>query len=523
VSDEKIEILRKSQLFWGLSDSQIDKLASLCWEESYRAGAHIFNAGDRAEHLYIIMEGRVALEMTIRIGQRTRKQATLDVITKGEAFGWSAPFSERLPIFNMSAIATEDTRLLVFKGEDLRRLYDEDPELYRKMLEELIYLVCNRLQHTKKTLAHVLSVAAHDLRAPLATVESCLDVLLGGFVGNTNSKQNELLMGSKQRISDLTNMIDNILDISHIEISELDFEKVSLSRVIESSIGDVQGMAQRKGIQLENSVSADLPQILGIPKRLRQVVTNLLSNAIKFTPSGGKVSVSSQETEDCIQIEVADTGVGISPEDLPRIFDDFYRGTHVDAEGAGIGLGIAKKIIEAHGGLIWAESPDPKTGVGTRFSFNLPKVSVAAEGKAEEKAEGLKGAKILVADDDPQMLKVTTLVLESGGYEVVTAQNGEEALVKIDEEKPDLLILDLLMPRLDGFEVIKRLNEQVDTGGKRIPILILSAVREDSSRRRYELETKETFGVDDYLEKPISPPLLLQKVEKILARLKAKV
>jgi len=130
----------------------------------------------------------------------------------------------------------------------------------------------------------------------------------------------------------------------------------------------------------------------------------------------------------------------------------------------------------------------------------------------------IEGKRILVVDDDPEMLKVTTLVLESRGYQVATAQDGEEALAKIGQEQPDLLILDLLMPKMDGFEVVKRLNEQAGIAGIKIPILILSAVREESSRRRYELETKTPPGIDGYVEKPISPPLLLQRVEEVLAK-----
>ena len=193
-----------------------------------------------------------------------------------------------------------------------------------------------------------------------------------------------------------------------------------------------------------------------------------------------------------------------------------------EVEGAGLGLSIAKKIIEAHGGLIWAESPCPESGVGTKFSFTIPKVSLAVKGKEKEKKIALGGEKILVADDDPEMLKVITLVLESRGYQVSTAQDGEEALAKIKEERPDLLILDLLMPRMDGFEVCKQLNQQPESGGNKIPILILSAVRETSSRRRYELETKRSPNIEDYVEKPISPPLLLQRVEKVLMKSKSK-
>lgn len=517
---DKREIIKNSQSFWKLSDEQLDKVADLCQEESYEAGARIFSEGESARNLYIVEEGKVALEMEIRIGSRTRRQATIDVISKGHVFGWSA-FSER-PVFTMSAIATENTKLLAFSGALLLHLCDEDTDLGCEVMHELVNVVANRLSHAKRTLAHVLSVTSHDLRAPLATVQSCLDTILGGFVGEVNSKQKDLLTGSKRRILDLTHMIDNILDISYMEIKRLDFENVSLSEVVESSIGDVQGVAQQKGLQLKNSVSTKLPQVLGMPKRLQQVLTNLLSNAVKFTPAGGTVSISSQEKDDHVQLEVADTGIGISPEELPRIFDDFYRGMRVDAEGAGLGLSIAKKIIEAHGGVIWVESPCPESGIGSKFSFTIPKVSVAAKGKIKEEVV-LEGAKILVADDDPEMRKIVSVILESQGYKVITAQDGEEALTKIEEERPDLLILDLLMPRMDGFEVCKRLDEQAGTGGNKMPILIFSAVREESSRRRYELETKTAPNIDDYVEKPISPPLLLQRVEKVLRKAKSRL
>ena len=516
----KREIVKNSQLFWELSDDQIDRVTELCQEESCEAGARIFSEGDKAHNLYIVQEGKITLEVEVRIGQRTRRQAAIDVITKDQVFGWSA-LSGR-PVFTMSAISVENTKLLVLNGERLRQLCDEDADLCRKVMRELVYLVADRWSHAKRTLAHVLAVTSHDLRAPLATVQSCLDVIIGGFVGEINAKQQDLLAGSKRRISDLTSMIDNILDISYIEIKELDFENVVLSEVIESSIGDVEGMAQQTGVQLKNNLPTKLTQVLGIPKRLQQVITNLLSNGIKFTPTGGTVSISVREVDDCVQLEVADTGVGISPQELPKIFDDFYRGMKIDVQGAGLGLSIAKKIIEAHGGLIWAESPCPESGAGTKFCFTLPKVSGAVKGKLEEEEGVVGGARILVTDDDPEMLKIITLILESQGYQVSTAQDGKEALTKVEEEKPDLLILDLLMPRMDGFEVCKRLNEQAGSGKEKIPILILSAVREESSRRRYELETEATLGIDDYVEKPISPPLLLQRVEKVLIRCKSR-
>jgi signal transduction histidine kinase/CheY-like chemotaxis protein len=452
--------------------------------------------------------------MEIRLGTRTRKQATIDIITPGQVFGWPALFPEKTT-FNMSAIATEDTKLLTLDGEKFQSLCSRDVEMCRNVMHELVNLVSGRLAKATKTLAHVLSVTSHDLRAPLATVISSLDVVLGGFVGDINLRQEELLVGSKQRINDLLNMIDNILDISNIEISELDFKHIRLSEVIENSMGDVQGLALQKKVTLENQIDVELPTIFGHANRLRQVLTNLLSNSIKFTPRHGKVSILSREGDDTITISVTDTGIGIPPDELPRIFDDFYRGMKAEeASGAGIGLSVSKKIIEAHGGRIWAESPDPKTGLGTKVSFSLR--MAAKEKAAEKEAEAEEKAIIMVVDDDPQMLNITSLLLESRGYKVLTAHNGQEALDKMAGVVPDMIVLDLLMPVMDGFEVLKQLSKRKDIQNKKVSVIILSAVKEGSSRQRYELETSSPLPINDYLEKPISPPVLLQRVEKVL-------
>ncbi|MFC1912589.1 ATP-binding protein [Chloroflexota bacterium] len=508
------ENLKQSQLFWKLSSEQLGYLVSISRELHFSSGDRIYQVGDRVKYLYVVEKGKVSLEMEIRLGTRTKKQATIDIIMPGQVFGWPALFPEKTA-YTMSAIATEDTRLLALEGKKLQSLCNSDEKMCRNVMHELVNLVSDRLYQATKTLGHVLSVTSHDLRAPLATVISSLDVVVGGFLGEINSRQEELLNGSKQRINDLLNMIDNILDVSYIEISELEFKNTSLFEVIERSMGDVQGMALPKNMTLENHAATDLPLIFGHANRLRQVLTNLLSNAIKFTPNHGKVTVTSQEKDATIIISVTDTGIGIPPDELPRIFDDFYRGLQAEeVTGAGIGLSVSKKIIEAHGGRIWAESPDKNTGLGTEVSFLLH--TMDWDNAAEKKPEADEKAVIMVVDDDPQMLKVTSLLLESRGYEVLTASNGQEALDKIAVVVPDIIILDLLMPVMDGFEVLKQLSKRKGTQGKKISIILLSAVKEGSSRQRYELETNSPLPINDYLEKPISPPVLLQRVEKVL-------
>lgn len=519
IASDKSGLIKSSQLFWALSEDQIEKLLPLCEEQPFEAGVRIFAEGDNAESFYIIEQGKVALEMEIRIGSRTRKQAAIDVLGSNEVFGWPA-LSDK-PSHENSAIAIENSQLLVFNGDRVRVLCDKDADLGHRVTQEIIKLVSDRLSKAKRTLAHVLSVTSHDLRAPLATVQSSIDAVTGGFAGEINEKQKELLDGGKKRISHLISMIDNILDISYVEIRGADFESMDPADVIATSIDDVFGISEKKGIALKNNVPKKATSVMGIPKRLRQVFTNLLSNAIKFTPGGGQVTINAKEADDKIRLEVIDTGVGIAPEELPKIFGDFYRGMTVDGEGVGLGLAIAKRITEAHGGNIWAESPDPNTGKGSKFNVALPKVYTPAKDLIAEEKPAIASAHILVTDDDPDMRRITAVVLESKGYQVRTAEDGADALLKIEEHEPDLLVLDLLMPNMDGFEVCKRLKERRERGGKRIPVLILSAVREESSRRRYELETEMELDVDDYINKPISPPILLQRVERALKRSKA--
>ena len=240
-------------------------------------------------------------------------------------------------------------------------------------MEGLIAVVSSRLRHMRLTLANVLSVASHDLKAPLAAVQSYLGVILGGFAGEITDKQKEMLQRCSIRISGFLDMIDNILDMSRFEATKMDIEVLQLSDVVRDSVASVAPLAEEKGIEVEVEIPDGLPQLRGSSKRLQQVVSNLVVNAIKFTPQGGKVSLKVRDTNDHIEVEVADTGIGISAEYLSNIFNDFYRGAHGKGTGAGLGLSIAKKIVEAYGGNISAQSPCPETGVGSKFTFTLPK------------------------------------------------------------------------------------------------------------------------------------------------------
>ncbi|MEW6669780.1 MAG: ATP-binding protein [Thermodesulfobacteriota bacterium] len=502
-------------MFWQLSDSQLDMLAGLCHTESYETGATIFKEGEAAGKLYVIEDGEIALEMEFSISPRSKRPLTTDVLSRGDVFGWTA-LTDR-PVHHRSAICLRECRLLALNGEDVRRLCDTDAVLCRQVTDRLVSIVSDRWTNTVRTLARVLAVASHDLKAPLATIQSCIDAVCNGIVGDVSDRQRELLLGARQRAADLLNTINNLLDISHIQISKADFEVLSLHEVVERCVGDVAGLVQQRRVKVVDELPSKLPPVFGSNIRLKQLIDNLLSNAVKYNVEGGTVVISARERDGHVQVDIADTGVGIPPEDLPRLFSDFYRGKRVDVQGSGIGLSVAKRIIEAHGGRIWVESPCPETGIGSKFSFTVP----VAGGKATEREEvrppiACVGARVLVADDDPQLLKIATAILESAGYHVVAATDGADAVAKIEKEEPDAVVLDLLMPKMDGFEVCKWLSQRETATGKHLPTMIASAVREETSRRRYELETRSRLVADDYVEKPVSAADLLRKVERLL-------
>ena len=364
------EFLRNSLLFENLTEAELDKVSELGQEEVYEVGETIVREGVEINRLYIVKEGRVVIEVTVRLGSGPGRQGVIDVISEGSIFGWwgRKPYS-----LLESARCIEKTKVIVLDGLALWSLLEEDNVMGYKVMKRLVGVVSSRLEYTRDTLANILSIASHDLKAPLAAVESYHQVILGGFAGETTEKQRTMLLRSSERIKGLLNLIDNILDISRIDARVLKMEATSILKVFESTRETIQPLAQEKGVELRVELPEELPLITGAPERLQQVFTNLLGNAVKFTSEGGVVTLKVSEKDDNIVTVVTDTGVGISSEEIPLIFDDFYRGIRVDEAGTGLGLSISKKIIEAHNGKIWAESPCPDTGKGSRFTFILPK------------------------------------------------------------------------------------------------------------------------------------------------------
>ncbi|MFO8010040.1 MAG: GAF domain-containing sensor histidine kinase [Dehalococcoidia bacterium] len=259
------------------------------------------------------------------------------------------------------------------------REYESQEEYYEQRLREKVNqleaatMELEKLEEGKKRLLTFMSIVAHDLKSPLAAIQSYFGVMLGGYAGELNDKHRQMIERSSTRIDELLELISDLLDISRIETGQTvqEMKEVSLVELCRNPVEDAQRLAEHKKIRLAASVERDLPAIYGSPIRIRQLFTNLLSNAVKFTPEGGNVNFSLYERNGFIVGEVKDNGAGIPEEDLEHVFNDFYRASNVEVPGTGLGLPIVKRIVESHGGEIKVESPCPDTGTGCRFIFTL--------------------------------------------------------------------------------------------------------------------------------------------------------
>ncbi|MBT9141472.1 MAG: Alkaline phosphatase synthesis sensor protein PhoR [Dehalococcoidia bacterium] len=274
-------------------------------------------------------------------------------------------------VASLGAIALEKARPYESREQYCEPLVREKVEQLDRARNELA-----ELEKGKDRLITFISMVAHDLKAPLVAIQSYFGVMLGGYSGELNEKQRQMIERSSMRIDELLELISDLLDICRFEMGQVvsEMKEVSLAQLAGELLDDAQRLAKEKGLTLATDISPDLPPVFGSPIRWQQVFTNLLSNAIKFTPKGGTVTLRLLEGDGEIVGEVQDTGIGIPDEELPRIFDDFYRASNVNVPGTGLGLSIVKRIVEAHGGRIRVESPCHETGVGCKFTFILPTI-----------------------------------------------------------------------------------------------------------------------------------------------------
>ena len=365
-------------------------------------------------------------------------------------------------------------------------------------------------QHKSEFVANM----SHELRTPLNAVIGFSEVLLERMFGPLNAKQEEYITDVLTSGRHLLSLINDILDLSKIEAGKMELERsiFDLRQVIENSLVIVKERALLHGIQLSVEIGDGVGLIEADERRVKQILFNLLSNSVKFTPDKGRVGIRARGLEGAVEVAVWDTGVGIAAEDRPKLFAEFQQlesGLTNKPEGTGLGLNLTKRFIELHGGHISVESAP---GKGSIFTFDLPvtpaigqltlPVIPATVAMKSPVAGSAPRPRILVIEDDPKAADILRIYLNEAGYGVMLAADGAEGLQKIRQERPAAIILDVLLPKVDGWAFLKQLKADADT--KNLPVIMASVV--DQKSRGFAL------GAADYLVKPVRKEELLEKL-----------
>jgi len=394
-----------------------------------------------------------------------------------------------------------------------------------KRAEETLRLANVELARAMRMKDEFLANMSHELRTPLNGVLGLSEALQMQTYGALNERQLRALKSIEHSGRHLLSLINDILDLSKIEAGKLEIhlEAVSMMDICQSSLSFVNQPALKKGISLHFLADDSVTTVLADARRLKQILVNLLSNAVKFTPNNGQVTLQVQANAEqgMAELSVIDTGIGIAPEDLPRLFAPFVQ---VDSsltrqfEGTGLGLALVKELTELHGGAVRVTST---VGQGSTFTVSipwLPNPTVPETQDDDETAQPLLEAPsqpqslqtILLAEDKDLNAAAIGEFLESQGYRIIYAVSGYEAIEKARQYTPDLILMDVQMPELDGLEATRRLR--ADPRFATVPIIALTALAMTGDRERCL-----AAGATNYVSKPISLRELADLIQDILA------
>jgi signal transduction histidine kinase len=388
-------------------------------------------------------------------------------------------------------------------------------QLYRRLKRQSA-----ALELASRHKSEFLASMSHELRTPLNAIIGFSQVLLARSSGELNERQDGYVRDILSSGRHLLELLNDILDLSKIEAGQMVMERSEfvVAESLEYCLSQVRERAREQGIRLSLEVNQEVGLFYADRLRFSQVLLNLLSNAVKFTPDGGRVDVSASMRGQDLVVTVADTGVGVAAEDHQRIFDSFQQGTRRagQAEGTGLGLTLSKRIVELHEGRIWIES---EPGKGSTFGFALPHVSedpalqsvplIEPDAGLAEPAPDPAATVVVVEDDrrsfdllpdqqhtvvaiddEPRAIELVRASLEPEGWTVLGAATGQEGVALIRERQPSVVLLDLLMPGMDGFEVVEAIRAEPDT--KSIPVVILTS-KEMTWRDKERLQGRTTY------------------------------
>ena len=364
-------------------------------------------------------------------------------------------------------------------------------------------------EYADRAKSEFLANMSHELRTPLNAIIGFAEILRDEIIAPMKPEQKELATDIHTSGRHLLDMINDILDLSKIEAGtmDLDFETFSIVETMEEVNTIINALASKKRIQLTREFDQDIT-VTADKTKFKQILYNLLSNGVKFTNEGGQVTTKLEISNNSLLIRVIDTGVGISPEHQGMLFQAF---TQVDTskarahEGTGLGLALTKRLIELHGGEIWVESTVDK---GSTFSFTLPLQQHIASSPAPMSANlptSADNRTILVAEDNEQAAHLLGIYLMEAGYRVEYATDGDQAITKAAEIKPFAITLDIMLPKKDGWQVLKALKANPNL--QSIPVIIVSITE--------ERQLGFGLGAVDHLVKPIDKKNLLASLRSL--------
>jgi signal transduction histidine kinase/CheY-like chemotaxis protein len=410
-----------------------------------------------------------------------------------------------------------------------QQLSDENHE--RRQAQRALALAKEAAEQASRAKTQFLANMSHELRTPLNAIIGFSEVLEDRTFGPLNDRQNRYVSNILTSGRDLLQLINDVLDLSKVEAGRMELDPTPFN--VRDALQDIQkvvkALAAKKHIELSIDANGEDPPVAADQPKFKQIMYNLLSNAIKFTPDRGRVTVRAEIVDSnrdgdraagvplpAYRVAVADTGIGIAPGDHDRVFHEFeqldssFQRMH---EGSGLGLALTRKLVELHGGRIWVESEG--SGKGSTFAFLLPLSPPARPPEETTNEAGLPTAAdaptpqvrpvVLVVEDDEHARELLTHYLCSAGYSVAHARDGEEAVRVARELTPAVITLDVLLPKRDGWEVLRALKTYPET--RQTPVIIVSITKD--ARLGFSL------GAMDWLVKPVNKERLVESVRRV--------
>jgi CheY-like chemotaxis protein len=392
----------------------------------------------------------------------------------------------------------------------------------RKQLEQRLTDTAEELARANRMKDEFLSTLSHELRTPLSAILGWADLLMRGRL-DPESSQRALEVIKRNALAQ-SSIISDVLDVSRIVSGKmrLDVRPVDLGEVLVAAIDTARPAADAKHIQIQTVV---MPNLLAIadPDRLQQVFWTLLSNSVKFTPPNGRITLTAARTHGHLEVRVSDTGIGIPTDFLPHVFERFRQldssPTRTEQSGLGLGLAIVRHLTELHGGTVLAESGGE--GLGATFVVTLPVRAVLDSATTERgvpeggktsapRTDALLGLRLLVVDDQDDARTLIEAVLRDYGADVLTSNSALNALALIERECPHVMLADIGMPGIDGYELVRRVRMLPPALGRTTRCVALTAYGAPEDRRR-ALES----GFDEHVVKPVMPEHLVTVVADV--------